>query len=88
MRRAKLEGRRIGRAPLDFDRHAVLRDRGRGMSLTDIARLTVSPVPASAGSSKRPPKPLARKGAFQHPSKSMKTGCRIRQPEVAQKEWV
>jgi DNA invertase Pin-like site-specific DNA recombinase len=38
MRRAKLEGRRIGRAPLDVDRQAVLRDRGRGMSLTDIAR--------------------------------------------------
>jgi DNA invertase Pin-like site-specific DNA recombinase len=37
MRRAKLEGRRIGRAPLDVDRQAVLRDRGRGLSLTDIA---------------------------------------------------
>jgi DNA invertase Pin-like site-specific DNA recombinase len=40
MRRAKLEGRRIGRAPFDVDRQAVLRDRdrGRGMSLTDIAQ--------------------------------------------------
>ena len=38
MRRARLEGRRIGRAPLDIDRQAVLRDRGRGLSLTDIAR--------------------------------------------------
>ena len=38
MRRARLEGRRIGRAPLDVDRQAVLRDRGRGLSLTDIAR--------------------------------------------------
>jgi DNA invertase Pin-like site-specific DNA recombinase len=38
MRRAKLEGRRIGRAPLDVDRQAVLRDRGRGLSLTNIAR--------------------------------------------------
>ena len=38
MRRAKLEGRHIGRTPLDFDRAAVLRDRGRGMSLTDIAK--------------------------------------------------
>ncbi|MGB8845599.1 MAG: recombinase family protein [Terracidiphilus sp.] len=38
MRRARLEGRRIGRAPLDVDRQAVLRDRGRGMSLTDIAQ--------------------------------------------------
>ena len=38
MRRAKLEGRHIGRAPLDFDRQAVLRDRDRGMSLTEIAK--------------------------------------------------
>jgi hypothetical protein len=30
----------------------------------------------------------AQKGAFQHPFKPMKTGCRIRQPEVAQKQWV
>jgi DNA invertase Pin-like site-specific DNA recombinase len=38
MRRARLEGRHIGRTPLDFDRAAVLRDRGHGMSLTDIAK--------------------------------------------------
>jgi len=38
MRRAKLEGRHIGRIPLNFDRAAVLRDRGRGMSLTEIAK--------------------------------------------------
>ena len=33
MRRARLEGRRIGRAPLDVDREAILRDRARGLSL-------------------------------------------------------
>jgi DNA invertase Pin-like site-specific DNA recombinase len=38
MRRAKLEGRHIGRRPLDVDRPAVLRDRARGMSLTEIAK--------------------------------------------------
>jgi DNA invertase Pin-like site-specific DNA recombinase len=38
MRRAKIEGRRIGRAPLDVDRHAILRDRARGVSLTDLAK--------------------------------------------------
>jgi DNA invertase Pin-like site-specific DNA recombinase len=38
MRRAKLEGRRIGRAPLDVDRAAVVRDRVSGMSLTATAR--------------------------------------------------
>jgi len=39
MRRAKLEGRHIGRRPLDVDRAAILRDRARGLSLTEIARL-------------------------------------------------
>jgi DNA invertase Pin-like site-specific DNA recombinase len=38
MRRAKLEGRRIGRAPLNIDRVAVVRDRLSGMSLTDVAK--------------------------------------------------
>lgn len=38
MRRAKLEGRRIGRRPLDVDREAILRDRYSGMSLTDVAK--------------------------------------------------
>jgi DNA invertase Pin-like site-specific DNA recombinase len=37
MRRAKLEGRRIGRAPLEVDRAAVVRDRVRGLSLRQIA---------------------------------------------------
>jgi DNA invertase Pin-like site-specific DNA recombinase len=38
MRRAKLEGRRIGRAPLQVDRVALLRDRQRGLSLNQLAR--------------------------------------------------
>jgi len=37
MRRARLEGRRLGRAPLSVDRHALVRDRLAGMSLTDVA---------------------------------------------------
>jgi DNA invertase Pin-like site-specific DNA recombinase len=37
MRRAKLEGRRIGRAPLDLDREQVVRDRRSGMSLSQLA---------------------------------------------------
>jgi DNA invertase Pin-like site-specific DNA recombinase len=37
MRRAKLEGQRLGRAPLDVDRDALVRDRLTGMSLTDVA---------------------------------------------------
>jgi DNA invertase Pin-like site-specific DNA recombinase len=38
MRRAKLEGRRIGRTPLDVDHAALVRDRLSGMSLTVVAR--------------------------------------------------
>jgi DNA invertase Pin-like site-specific DNA recombinase len=34
MRRAKLEGRHIGRRPLDIDRAAVLRHRAHGQSLS------------------------------------------------------
>jgi len=37
MRRAKIEGKRIGRTPLPIDRVAILRDRERGRSLTEIA---------------------------------------------------
>jgi DNA invertase Pin-like site-specific DNA recombinase len=38
MRRAKLEGRRIGRTPLDIDHAALVRDRLSGMSLTHCAK--------------------------------------------------
>jgi DNA invertase Pin-like site-specific DNA recombinase len=38
MRRAKLEGRRIGRRPLDVDHKALVRDRLAGMSLTHVAK--------------------------------------------------
>jgi DNA invertase Pin-like site-specific DNA recombinase len=38
LRRARLEGRRLGRRPLDIDRTAVLHDRQSGMSLTKVAK--------------------------------------------------
>ncbi len=38
MRRAKLEGRRIGRKPLNIDRAQVVADRLSGMSLTEVAK--------------------------------------------------
>lgn len=38
MRPAKLEGRPIGRRPLDLDRQAIQRDRWHGCSLGQIAR--------------------------------------------------
>jgi DNA invertase Pin-like site-specific DNA recombinase len=37
MRRAKLEGRRIGRTPLNINREQVVEDRRSGMSLTKVA---------------------------------------------------
>jgi DNA invertase Pin-like site-specific DNA recombinase len=37
MRRARLEGRRIGRAPLNVDRAAIVLDRLTGLSLTEVA---------------------------------------------------
>jgi DNA invertase Pin-like site-specific DNA recombinase len=39
MRRAKLEGRQIGRAPLQVNRAALLIDRQRGMSLKNPAKV-------------------------------------------------
>ena len=39
MWRAKLEGRHIGRRPLELNREAILRDHQRGQSLGQIARL-------------------------------------------------
>ena len=38
MRRAKMEGQRLGRLPLDVDRAAIVRDRLAGMPLTSTAR--------------------------------------------------
>jgi DNA invertase Pin-like site-specific DNA recombinase len=38
MRRAKLEGRQIGRARLDVDREQVVIDRRSGLSLTQVAK--------------------------------------------------
>ena len=38
MRRAKLEGRQIGRARLDVNREQVVTDRRSGMSLTQVAK--------------------------------------------------
>jgi DNA invertase Pin-like site-specific DNA recombinase len=38
MRRARMEGQRLGRAPLDIDHAALVRDRLAGMSLTVVAK--------------------------------------------------
>ncbi|HXN18459.1 MAG TPA: recombinase family protein [Candidatus Binatus sp.] len=38
MRRARMEGQRLGRAPLNIDHGALVRDRLTGMSLTNVAK--------------------------------------------------
>jgi len=38
LRRAALDGVRIGRAPMNLDRAAIVRDRVGGMTLTAVAR--------------------------------------------------
>jgi|SRR5580658_579403 hypothetical protein len=81
MRRTGLERRHIGRRPLAIDRFALLRDRGRGQSLGQIARAhripraTVSRVlkatqttarrPAQEGYRKAPPEPLNLRTRYQ-----------------------
>jgi DNA invertase Pin-like site-specific DNA recombinase len=39
IRRARLEGRHIGRKPLDLDRNAIIGDRAKGMSFRQVAKL-------------------------------------------------
>ena len=39
MRRARLDGRRLGRPPLNLDRDALVRDRARGCSLGRLAKM-------------------------------------------------
>lgn len=38
LRRARLEGRVLGRRPIELDRPALLRDRARGLSLAQLAK--------------------------------------------------
>jgi len=85
MRRAKLEGRHIGRRPLDIDR-----PRCSGTAPTDRAsarspRPLPSRAPRSAASLKKRRRRtgVARKGCFQPPRKYMTTGHRKLLCEVA-----
>ncbi len=63
MRRAKLEGRRIGRKPLNIDRAQLVSDRLAGMSLTSVAkkyrvsRATVCRLVHESGGLKKPSAP-------------------------------
>jgi DNA invertase Pin-like site-specific DNA recombinase len=55
IRRAKLEGRHIGRKPLVLDRNAILQDRQRGHSLSQLAKSHLSPAPPSTECSRSAP---------------------------------
>ena len=48
MRRARLEGQRLGRAPLNIDHDALVRDRLAGMSLTSAAKKYGVRVPTAS----------------------------------------
>ena len=64
LRRARLEGRRIGRPSLGVDREALGRDRERGLSLAELAELhhvSKSTVSRALNQARRGvPKPLAQ----------------------------
>ena len=64
LRRARLEGRQIGRPSLSVDREALGRDRERGLSLTELAELhhvSKSTVSRALNDARRGvPKPLAQ----------------------------
>jgi DNA invertase Pin-like site-specific DNA recombinase len=74
MRRARLEGRRIGRAPLDVDRRAIVRDHQRGMTLKQLAAtyriskasvcriLNAAKAAVSVASPQPPPAPTDKEG--------------------------
>jgi DNA invertase Pin-like site-specific DNA recombinase len=77
MRRARLEGRHIGRRPLDLDHAAIVRDRQLGRSLGELAkthrvsRTTIRRVLEGV-----------TKGVSQSLHNLMKTGGRQRPPEL------
>lgn len=80
MRRAKLEGRRMGRRPLELDHAAILRDRARGLSLGQLAKLHRASRTTPDGSWR-----VCREGLHNRPRKPMKTGGRFRSLEAVSK---
>lgn len=72
IRRARLEGRRIGREPLQVDRAALLRDRARGMSLTQLAK-TYRISRSSVCRVLREAKPVVSEGCVPAPSQTVES---------------
>jgi DNA invertase Pin-like site-specific DNA recombinase len=67
MRRARLEGLRIGRAPLVLDNLAIQQDRQRGQSIREIAR----GHSVSTATIQRVLRKTARSGPFRHVTKGV-----------------
>ena len=72
IRRARLEGRRIGREPLQVDRAALLRDRARGLSLTQLAK-TYRISRSSVCRVLREAKPVVSEGCVPAPSQTVES---------------
>jgi hypothetical protein len=79
MRRAKLEGRHIGRKPLVLDRDAILRDRQRVTVSASWRRATSSPEPPFTACSRSTPQPPGRsphEGKHHHLYPDIHAACR------------
>ena len=81
LRRARLEGKHIGRAPLQVDRTALLRDRERGISLTQLAK-AYGISRASVCRVLREAKAVVSKGVLQ-PVSAHSPNQQLRPPETA-----
>jgi len=79
MRRAKLEGRHIGRKPLVLDRAAILRDRARGQSLGQLAKTNL----VSRATIHRVPKEHAATS-----SGAVSKGLENATPQTPQNQWL
>lgn len=77
MRRARLEGRHIGRRPLDIDHDAVLRQRIHGQSISQLAK-TFSIPRATVSRILKQSQQACQKGLLQTTRKYKKTGSRFR----------
>jgi DNA invertase Pin-like site-specific DNA recombinase len=84
MRRAKLDGVRIGRAPMNLDRAAIVRDRLSGMTLTSVAR--------KWGISRSLVCKLVNRSRAGHEGSALPTACvvdsvRVMQPTSEEARW-
>jgi DNA invertase Pin-like site-specific DNA recombinase len=68
LRRARLEGRVLGRRPIEIDRPALLRDRARGLSLAQLAKAYKLSRTSVARALKKQSKDVISQTSFAPPS--------------------